>query len=232
MESVMSYSFLNNSKIIFNNTITKLLSSAGNLIYKASVLKDRFFNNFYLSPEPISMIVGSNVILTIFYLLYFITHGSLIRYIIETIFNILYAVVTINAIQLSIIYSVLDILYYFRTSKFLLREIYDSYNLKNNLKIGQLTITYNIFILGSAFIAYVYPLILYMVNKENINFISGLLSIFPLMILSMYATSGETFFCNYSVYIKKIDKQISKEESFLCNTIVIIVSLFLIGYFN
>jgi len=227
----MSYNFLKNSKIIINSTFVDLLSSFDNLIYKAFILKDGFINNFYLSPEPISMIVGANATLTIFYLLYFITHGPLMRYIIETLFNIFYAVVTINAIQLSVVYSVLDVLYYFRTSKFLLREIYDSYNFKNNFKISNFSITYNIFILGCAFIAYVYPLILYMFNKENINFISGLLSIFPLTILSMYATSGETFFCNYNIYIKQIDKKITKEESFLCNIIVIIISLFLIGYF-
>lgn len=227
----MTYKFFKNPDILINNIGLNLLSSVDDLIYKAFILKDNFLNNFYLSPQPISMILGANATITIFYLLYFITHGSLTRYIIETIFSTLYAVVTINSIQLSVVYSVLDTLYYFRTSKFLLIEIYDSYNLKNNLKIGKLPITYNIFILGCAFIAYVYPLILYTINKENINLISGLLSIIPLMILSIYATSGETFFCNYSIYIKKIDKQISKEESFLCNIIVIIVSLFLIGYF-
>jgi hypothetical protein len=228
----MSYSFLKNSKIFFNDSIINLLSLFGNLMYKAFILKDKFVNDFYSSPQPISMIVGANASLSILYILYFITHGSITRYVIETIFTTLYAVVTINAIQMSIVYSILDTLYYFRTSKFLLREIYDSYDFKNNLNFVNFEITYDVFILICSFVFYVYPLILYMVNKENINFISGLLSIFPLMILSMYATSGETFFCNYSVYIKKIDKKISKEETFLCNTIVIIISLFLIGYFN
>ena len=93
-------------------------------------MSHRFFNNFHVSPEPISMFVAANIILTILYLLYSITHGYLMRYIIETIFNILYAVITINAIQISIVYSILDILYYFRTNRFLLREIYDSYNFK------------------------------------------------------------------------------------------------------
>ena len=227
----MSHSFFKNSQSIVNNVVVNLLYLVDILIYNLYILKERFFNNFHVSPEPISMFVAANIMITILYLLYFITHGYLMRYIIETIFNILYAVITINAIQISIVYSVLDILYYFRTNRFLLREIYDSYNFKNKLKFDNFTITYNNFVLGCGFIAYVYPIILYIFNKKNINFISALLSIFPLMILSFYATSGETCFCEYNNYIKNIDKQISREESILCNILVLIVSLFFISYF-
>lgn len=231
MDSIIRYNVFENSRIIINDSIINLLSLFDILIYNVYILKERFINNFYVSPEPISMFIGANIILTISYLLYFITYGSIIRCIIETIFSVLYAVITINAIQISIVYSVLDILYYFRTNRFLLREIYDSYNFKNKLKIDNFTITYNNFVLGCGFIAYVYPIILYIFNKKNINFISALLSIFPLMILSFYATSGETCFCEYNNYIKNIDKQISREESILCNILVLIVSLFFISYF-
>ena len=185
MDSILRYNVFENSRIIINDSIINLLSLFDILIYNVYILKERFVNNFYVSPEPISMFIGANIILTISYLLYFITYGSIIRCIIETIFSVLYAVITINAIQLSVVYSVLDTLYYFRTNKFLLREIYDSYNIKNNLKFDNFTITYNNFVLGCAFIAYVYPLKLYIDNKENINFISALLSMFPMMILSI-----------------------------------------------
>jgi hypothetical protein len=231
----MPYDFFEKSQIFLNRNIINLLSYFDNIIYKidffkenAFVIKDSFFNNFNVSPQPISMIIAANTFLTTSYLLYFVTHWSITKYFIETMFNILYGILTINAIQVSIIYSFLDIFYYFRTSKFLLIEIYDSYNLKKYLENSEFTITYNIFILGCAFIAYVYPLILYIINKENINFISGTLSIFPLMILSMHTTSNQTFFCDYNNYLKKIDKPISKEESNLCNVIGIIVSLFFI----
>ena len=167
------------------------------------------------------MVIGQSVGILFLYLLYSFTHGKIIVSMINGFFDIFISVHTICAVQIGIVLFTLSVIYYFRTNLSLFHEIYKNYSPgifwnDTNYPLSEMN-----FFLFMGFFMFLYPVILIITFIDKISLFSSIISIIPYLILSSIVSKGETVFCDYNLYLKKLDKNISLNETFVCNIIVI-----------
>lgn len=194
-------------KMVYCNTCVKLLSEFG-------------IKNI----NPIFFVIVSTLSISFFYLIYMITHGKVIVYIIDSFFDFLLSLHTILTVQVSTIMIVLGIMYYLRTRLNLIEEYYKSYPISFNYNEKEYKLSYDSYLTFLIFMIVVYPFLMIIMFRPTFTFSSAIFSVFPLVGLSMYVSKENNMCCEYSKYFEKLEKPITHNESFICNFIFMMTS--------
>lgn len=181
--------------------------------------------------NPVFFVFISGFMIMFMYMIYTMTHGRLIVYIIDSIFDFLLSLQMILSVQVSIIMILLTYLYYSRTKLILPEEFYKSYPLKFKFDNVEYNIKYK-FVFGFILtMVFIYPVIMLIFFIKKLSIMSSIFSLFPLIALSVHVSKENIICCEYSKYFEKLEKPITNNESFICNMTFISIS-FIFYLFN
>ena len=110
----------------------------------------------------------------------------------------------ILSVQVSIVMTLLSVLYYSRTKLNLIEEFYKSYPLK--FKVGNLDyhIKYNFVLIFVLSMVIIYPVLMLIFFIKKISIMSSIFSLFPLTALSVHVSKENIICCEYSKYFEKL----------------------------